>query len=429
MSRKKTLNDDAWENLFSEYDILNKINSDGSFLISAEQIKEFREPRLMAKFDHTLTLPQVFIDNKLSILPVNRGEYVISHFDAYHKFEPTNERPIKVDMPSYIKSIDYSSIHSETIALNCAFISGIIQDFTDDENIVPTVSGRMSSGSFDFEIKDIKSGTNRKMSVENSQIEIDAAYEGINFLSLFEAKRYLADDFLVRQLYYPYRTLQKNIEKEIKSIFLVYSNGIYRLYQYIFEDPNDYSSLVLVKQRNYSMEDTTITSEDIQNLLHNSVIVPEPKVTFPQANVFERVISLCEMLNESSMNRNDITVKYAFDSRQTNYYTDAALYLDLVHKEKHDNVVVYSVTEECKSILNKGYKQRQLAFCQRILSYKVFNNVLKRYFETGVMPSQNEIIQIMKKANLSNIKSPSTYGRRASSVKSWINWIVGLINE
>ena len=42
--------------------------------------------------------------------------------------------------------------------------------------------------------------------VHNSQIEIDAGYEGLQKLALIEAKRDLSIDFLVRQLYYPFRT-------------------------------------------------------------------------------------------------------------------------------------------------------------------------------------------------------------------------------
>lgn len=48
----KSQNDKAWEALFEKYDILSHIESDGKFIISASQIKEYREPRLMAKFDH-----------------------------------------------------------------------------------------------------------------------------------------------------------------------------------------------------------------------------------------------------------------------------------------------------------------------------------------------------------------------------------------
>lgn len=46
------LNDAAWESLFDKYHILAEIERNGQFVISANQIKEFREPRLMTKFDH-----------------------------------------------------------------------------------------------------------------------------------------------------------------------------------------------------------------------------------------------------------------------------------------------------------------------------------------------------------------------------------------
>jgi hypothetical protein len=39
----KSLNDSAWEHLFLKYDILNQIDVNGCFEISASQIKEFRE--------------------------------------------------------------------------------------------------------------------------------------------------------------------------------------------------------------------------------------------------------------------------------------------------------------------------------------------------------------------------------------------------
>ena len=108
--RQKSLNDIAWEKLFEKYDILGHIERTGQFQISAKQIKEVREPRLMAKFDHTINLPRIFADNELSILPVTRGDYIISHFDAYHEFETDNSLITRVSLPTYIQK-SYNSIH------------------------------------------------------------------------------------------------------------------------------------------------------------------------------------------------------------------------------------------------------------------------------------------------------------------------------
>lgn len=427
--RIKSLNDTAWEELFDKYDILKRIDETGSFQISAKQIKEVREPRLMVKFDHTINLPQLFANNNLSILPITRGDYIISHFDAYHKFEPDNAPLTRVSLPAYIQSLDSSNVPSEAIALNCAVAAGIVSDFLGDEEIVATVSGRMGSGSFDFTIGNTKTMLPCTVGVNNSQIEIDAAYEGIRGLALFEAKRDLSEDFLVRQLYYPYRVWQSRVTKPVRPLFLVYSNGIYRIYEYEFTDPNNYSSIALVQQRNYTVEDTTITTDDIQQVLHSVVRVAEPQLPFPQADTFERVINICELLNDQDLSRNDVTERYAFDARQTNYYTDAARYLGLIEKSRDSGGPLYKLSDKGRTILKMGYKQRQLAFCNCILSHGAFADTVKRYFETGVMPHKNEIIQIMKKSNLYNVNSDSTYERRSSTIKGWVNWIVELINE
>ena len=157
--------------------------------------------------------------------------------------------------------------------------------------------------------------------------------------------------------------------------------------------------------------------------------VDEPKVSFPQADIFERVINLCELLNEHDMARDKVTEEYDFDARQTNYYTDAARYLGMLEKARKNKVIKYSLTPLGKKILNMCFKKRQLALCELILSHKVFNDVLKLYFSHGVMPEKCEIVGLMKESKLYNVNSDETFGRRASTIKNWINWIVGLINE
>lgn len=428
-SSPKSLNDIAWEQLFLKYDILNQISENGQFQISATQIKEFREPRLMAKFDHTINLPKIFADNQLAILPITRGDYVISHFEAYHKFEDDNVPVTRVSLPTYIQSLDSNNIPSEAIALNCAVATGIVADFLQDEDLVSTVSGRMGSGTFDFNIANSNTNTPFQVQVNNSQIEIDAAYEGVRGLALFEAKRDLSEDFLVRQLYYPYRVWQSRVTKTVRPLFLVYSNGIYRLYEYAFQDLNNYSSLVLVSQKNYSVEDTAIEITDIQAVLRQAQLEQEPQIPFPQADSFERVINICELLNEQELSRNDVTEQYAFDARQTNYYTDAARYLGLLEKKKDSSTPFYSLSDKGKRILGLNFKQRQLAYCDCILSHKAFADTLSRYFESGSMPSTGEIVGIMKQSNLYNVSSDSTFERRSSTIKGWLNWIVGLVNE
>ena len=421
-------NDVAWEKIFEKYDLLSEIAKNGVFEITADQIREFREPRLMTKFDHKVNLPKIFSENNLSILPITRGNYLIAHFDAYHKFEPLSTSICSAELPAYIKSFDVDNIFGVSVVLNCAFASGIIADFMEDEKILPTTTGRMGAGEFDFEISNIKNNSIYRVPVKNSQIEIDAAYEGIKNFAIIEAKRDISEDFLIRQLYYPYRTWQDRLSKNIKPIFLVYSNGIYHLYEYKFDNPANYNSLVLAKQKNYSVEDTKINVEDIQKILSQVKFVDEPNIPFPQADKFDRIINLCELLKEKALSKNEVTAKYDFDARQTDYYTSAARYLGLIDKNISENVS-YKLSEHGEKILSYKYKERQLAYCECILSHKVFAEALKKFFEIGEMPPKDEIVAIMRQSNLFNIKSAETFERRSSTIKGWLNWIVGLIND
>lgn len=420
------LNDTAWKFLFEKYNILDEIEKNGSFKISAEQIKEIREPRLMTKFDHKVNLPKLFSDNNLSILPISRGDYIISSFSAYKEFETPVPEIERVSIPPHIQSLIPQFIVSEAIALNCANACGILTDFLEDEDIVSTVSGRMSSGGFDFNIQTTKG--QKTVCVNNSQIEIDAAYEGLEYLSLFEAKRELSDDFLVRQLYYPFRTWSNKISKPVKTVFLVFTNGVFYLYQYKFDNPKDYNSLRLVKQKNYIIS-TQIKLSDIESILKSVNIISEPEIAFPQANNMSRIINLMELLFENSLTKDDITAEYAFDERQTNYYTDACRYLGFVDKKRNDDGISYSLSKHGHYVFNLDYKQRQLSIVTQILKHKVFNEVLKLHLQYGEMPDTPTIVKIMRNSNLYNVEAESTFVRRASTIVGWVNWILSIIEE
>ena len=419
------LNDTAWEKLFDKYQILDRVDRDGQFQISASQIKEFREPRLMTKFDHRVNLPAIFRKHNLAILPVTRGDYVISSFSAYQDFEAPEAEVQRISVPAHLQSLMPKFLVSEAIALNCANACGILSDFLEDEALVPTVSGRMSSGGFAFRI-DTALGP-KTVSVDHAQIEIDAAYEGLHCLSLFEAKRDLSDDFLIRQLYYPFRVWSGRVTKPVKTVFLIFSNGVFYLYQYQFEEPGYYNSLRLVKQKNYVIA-TQITRSDIERLLRTVPQVPEPEVSFPQANSMSRIVNLMELLYERPMTRQEITSEYAFDERQTNYYTDAGRYLELIDKGRDETGgILFRLSPQGRRMMGLEYRERQLAIAAQILKHRVFHQTLKLHLESGEMPDTQQVVRIMKQSHLYHVEAESTYVRRSSTVTGWLNWILGTI--
>ena len=422
----KTKNDIAWEKIFEKYCILDKLAKNERVSISSMEINQFREARLMTKFDHRSQLPKLFVDNKLSILPTSRGTYEIGTFETFCDFDKEDVEITSIDFPTFLESIDYKDITSESIAINCAFVSQILHDFTGEENLLPTVCGRMGPSSFDFKIT---SGENTfKINVENSQIEIDGGYEGDNSLNLIEAKNYISDDFLIRQLYYPYRLWSNKITKRVRPIFLTYSNGIFHLREYEFTTPELYNSIRLLQHKKYAVQEGTINIENIQNILDNTQVIEEPELPFPQADNFERVINLCELLKQRGfISKDNITYNYDFDHRQTDYYSNAAKYLGLIKVVRENQQIGCTLTQNGFRIFNLPIVDRQLEFVKLILVHAAFRNTLKLYFDNGNVPTKDEVVEIMKNARLHNIDSDQTYKRRASTIISWINWILGLI--
>lgn len=431
--------DVTWTKLNEKYNILDTIKNKGYFIISAKEIGEFQEARLAVKFDYSDARPELFVKNNLSILPITRGDYYISHINAYHNFESDTSEITYLTAPEHIKSLDVTSINSESKALNMAYISGILADFLEDESLLPTVSGRMSSESFAFYanvVGEAVTDEDSAVTVENSQIEIDAAYEGVKSLALMEAKRDLTDNFLIRQLYYPFRTWQQKMdEKPVRPVFLIYSNSIFYLYEYRFTDLQHYNSLELVKHKRYCLEDTHISVEDVQKVLKTIQFSKEPNIQFPQANSFERVINICELLYINDVEKNFITEEYSFDARQSSYYLDAARYLGLVDKSQDlDGHDCYTLTKLGKSLFSMSYKQRQLKLIETILSYKSFYLTYEAYRNNNEMPSKAEIVSYIRQAGVVDPKtglsySDSTNKRRASTVSAWVRWIINTINN
>ncbi|MDL2315433.1 transcriptional regulator [Bacteroidales bacterium OttesenSCG-928-C19] len=426
----KSKNDLAWEGIFNKYKILNEILKVGHVEISATQINKFREARLMTKFDHKSQLPKLFADNHLSILPTSRGGYVIGTFETFCDFNSDDIEITPIEFPTFLESLDYRDITSEATAINCAFVSKILQNFTNEENLFPTISGRMSSSSFNFEINSSKGLF--KVNVGNSQIEVDGGYEGDDSLTLIEAKNYISNDFLVRQLYYPFKLWSGKINKKVRPVFLTYSNGIFHLREYEFTNTNHYNSLVLIKHKKYVIQDTSFNLEILAEIVDKTKTVKEPEIPFPQANSFERVINLCELLNQKEfLSKEEITQNYDFDSRQTDYYSNAGKYLGLVEIGR-DSVTLQSgcfLTLKGKRLFNLSLIDRQKEFVKLIISHSVFKNTLKLSLENGELPNKETIVEIMKRAKLHNVNSESTYFRRASTIIGWINWILNQIEE
>lgn len=209
-------------------------------------------------------------------------------------------------------------------------------------------------------------------------------------------------------------------------------------YEYKFKEPNRYNSLELIKSKRYSVvspEEMKITEQNILDVIKSVKIVDEPKAPFPQANSFDRVISLLEMLNTDTIkSKEEITEEFEFDPRQTDYYFNAGKYLGFLEEtkivveenEKNVQKTAITLTPRGKNLFNISHKHRQLEYIKAILEHKTFYEAFNEYKKNNM--TKEKLIKIMKNSNLYNIKSNKTIERRASTIQSWIEWIINLTN-
>ena len=460
-----SLIDDKWELLFDRYEIAKKVSESCLFSITADQIREYKEPRLMTKFDTRESLPRVFGKN-LGILPVTRGSYVIGNFDLYEDFpeqfsgENGKESAVqirRVSLPDWYETIDGSEIRSEAAAINVMGLTGMLDDFLGEKNFRQTVSGRMASGKFSFFVRSRSGGSSSheakgmtggsgmhgvngiaggsgihgvkstaccRIQVNNSQVEIDGGFESRESFAVLEGKNVVHSNFLVRQLYYPYRLWEAKLKKQVRPVFLVYSNNIFRLLEYEFTDRECYHSIRLVKEGLYSLEDTEITEAALYEVWKQTKVKPEPEVTFIQADSFEKVISLTEHLKEQPLSAAEIAERFGFRERQSDYYYNACKYLGLAEKRKDaDGIVRVALTDAGYGLLKLRYQPRQLEYVKLILEHRIFHELFEEMLRTGAVPEKRRICARMSELRLCG---PSLIERRASSVAGWLRWMRGL---
>lgn len=438
MSKKITANE-AWKKLFEKYDIPGKVEKDGFFDIKASQIKDFKEPRLMAKWDSSESLPGVLKSHKINILPTSRGSYVMGKFNLYEDIPDWIDdvkKMQKVYVPEF-ESIDIKNITSESNAINVLMISPILENFLEEGENYATFNGRMGTGNFDFTV-DRKSNTPLKINVDRAQCEIDAGLENDSSVVIIEAKNVVHLDFHIRQLYYPYRLWQTRVQKPIRLVFSIYTNQIYRLLEYRFTDINNYSSIELVREKYYTLQDINISNEELFKVYKSTKIKTDDNqdktiVPFIQANNFERVISLIENLQNDDLTPEQIAELMQFDIRQSDYYFNAGKYLGLFEKydsEEYDEetakyykTVKIRLTKKGKKVAEKNYKPRQLELVKLMLEHKIFNKLFFDTYTTGTFPKPNDIQDLMRKYNVCN---EGQIHRRSGSVLAWLKWIFKL---
>jgi hypothetical protein len=421
MSLMKTSNDSAWEKIFSALDILAELDRKPSFLISAADIKAIgqREPRLMAKFDTKESLPQLFRREELNINAVSNGHYVIFRDPGLRSFIPLDYSgavPVKVrpEPGLELDTLSFSSSLSESNAIDFAHHSGILSGYSGEEELRLTSRGRFFSEAFSFRL-----GAVGMLDVKGVQIEVDAGYEGMRQFLIIEAKSSKRSSFNMRQLYYPYAHFIKKTRKQVRTVLLSFSNGIYYfteiaftpgLYEYRIVDTKAFEVLVEEPPRRASAAE----------LLSQSTFAQQG-IPVPQADDLDRVIDLVLFL-ENPSSKFAIAAHFELDERQGDYYGNAAAYIGLVTKKQ--GVFCRTVAgDKLASIRNRA--ARNLEVIRAVLRTELFNDLVRLYYQQGKSLSDASIVERLQREGLTG----TTPARRKSTVRSWLSWISANLNE
>jgi len=250
------MNNNSWKAIFDKYKIIEHDFDTEPYIIGAEQIKQAtkhftktteREVRILCKQDSRESRPNIFVENNLFLLPVRNGEYAIVQGEGYIDI-PEIQSITKIYNSKLDFILDTSLIgNSEMQHLDFAYAASLIRTFLEDESLVLTIRGRKYTPKFSFRVG------NQKITAESVQTEVDAGYEGRNQVVLIEAKNSSTKNTIIRQLFYPYRQWQQHTEKQVKTLFFEKRGNFYSLWQFEFQDPTDYNSIILSKSQCYEI--------------------------------------------------------------------------------------------------------------------------------------------------------------------------------
>lgn len=402
---KKTF--DLWSKIFQ----VKQFNAkEDLYFITADEIKEISrcEPRIMAKMDSTNDLPPVFKKYGYFLLPVTNGKYAIVRGNGFHSLEKKTK--LSEDFISRIKFplTTAGRGSSEMQYLDYSFNSGAIEDILEIGPLYQSIRGREYTKAFSFAVNNIEINTS------SVQIEVDSGLEGEDAIVLFEAKVGDPEDFIIRQLFYPYNHFRiVSSEKKIIPVFFTYDrvNQIYNYWIYEFSNPRDYNSIrfkknisfKIIRRKEFELSD--IKSKDIVS----------NKTLIPQANDLNKVIELAFKVHEGINNYKSIAEYFGFNERQSSYYREAAEALKIVYSKNN----VYYLTDLGEKLVNLPVEKRNLFMVEILSDFDLIKFGLERINAGRPVDKSDLEKMIAKKSNL----SANTVERRVASLIAWYKWI------
>ena len=401
------LNQDGWDKIFAALPIIERVNRNGFFDLTASQINNIskRQARLMAKIDFREQLPKVMKDEGLAILAINNGTYRIGRFDPFIEINRISSVvPERITFPDNIITLNPQKLAHESAVLDISLVSGILhRAFGEAVNL--TIRGRIRNSPFDFSLGGIQ------FPVSGVQIEVDGGYEGNTTINLVEAKVGSRSNISMRQLIYPQLAWENTVgsRKAVRTFVCFYQEPIIRFIPVVYH--NGTCTADHQNEMAYLIEPEA--SIDLAS------IRPDPQAhvdflsaPFPQANSFETVLAMFSIVAaREEISKDELLEDFDVDPsdpRHIDYYANAMKWMGLVDIK---NGIVH-INEKGRSIAALSHAKKLKHLANIVFREPIFNYVLNK--PTALVPPELFVRW--------RCYSKKTMDRRVQTVRAWIKY-------
>ena len=411
--------DQAWKQIVASslVDLARPVNR----LTSADFKALNQEPRLMTKFDARGARPEALRDNGLFLLPETNGSYLLLREDGYCDLPPVKSGDIGEFAARFpFPLVSLRDATSEMSQLDRLFQCKLIEQIIGTDEIFATIRGRRFAPHFDYRVGELG-----EFSARGIQYEVDQGYETRDEIILFEAKNTTPQDFLIRQIYFPFRVYWNRFGKRVRLFFFNYNgtSGVNSFHEYRFADPQQYRSIEICQSQHFRVRFPESAPRTLGDWLQ---IVPATATTavweVPQADDFAKVIDFPLQVAAGFDDSGLIAGAFDFSQRQSSYYRRAAQQMGLV-KGKNGR---YNLTGAGRAYIELSASERQEKMIANLLRQPVIRFAIESALKNaGVISKAAMAASIEKHSALSG----DTVHRRALSVISWLRWLETTLGE
>ena len=381
--------------------------------VTAQEIKQFTgktEPRILAKMDTEDDLPALFKRFGVFVLPVDRRTYAIVRGSGYHLTEAIDRaHPLvhEATLPLTLIEMAEKGPESEGRYLEHAYNTGLLERFLEIEPLYEYLSGRTTTPRFSIGVGRVQ------LEVRGAQIELDRTYVDGGQVIIAEAKIGIPRSFMIRQLYYPFRTFGiQEPNRVVRALFFAYDkqDKTCNLWEYKFKDPMNYESIELVKAARFRFHIRPPDPEQFETAADLTAVIP-------QADDLSKVMELPRQVSLGRSDSRAIAAHFGFTLRQSSYYRQAAEMLGLVKLTGNK----YSLTSEGQRFVTLTVPDRNRLMTELLFRHPIMQKVLRGLMShPGTPVTKRDITNIISRESKLTGTTPP---RRAQTILSWFKWV------